>query len=229
MRVATRQSERLGRARSLLYVKPMARSFFHSVKNSATTRFGSVGSFIGCKRLSFFMPMNRSRRCLDMDRFGHGHGGAGIDRAIPQAGVSASHGRTHVFFDNSMENVLVRIGGPAVPALLEVLSGPNSEMRVCAALVMGIMGRTSVEGDCLTRRALERLHGIFDVTDQSQAKLMMDFGDLFEDLGVGGRLAVPDLNELRKHANPWVRMWAAQALDRIIPRDRLPMESGRSR
>jgi HEAT repeat protein len=97
------------------------------------------------------------------------------------------------------------------------------------ALVMGVMGRTSVEGDCLTRWALEWLHRILDVTDQRQEELMMDFGDLFEDLGVGGRLAIPDLNELRKHANPWVRMWATQALDRIIPRDRLPLKSGSSR
>ena len=40
----------------------------------------------------------------------------------------------------------------------------------------------------------------------------------FEDighLGRGARLASPRLNESRKHPNPWIRLWATEALERI--------------
>jgi hypothetical protein len=36
--------------------------------------------------------------------------------------------------------------------------------------------------------------------------------------GVAGRLAIPRLREFQKHANPWVRMSATEALLRIAPR-----------
>ena len=52
---------------------------------------------------------------------------------------------------------------------------------------------------------------------------MEDFGEWFEDLGVGGRLAVPALTELCKHGNPWNRMWATDALRRITATDRAMM------
>ncbi len=43
-------------------------------------------------------------------------------------------------YDGSIDESLVRIGGPAVPALLEVLNGPNKDMRACAAVVLGRIG-----------------------------------------------------------------------------------------
>ena len=50
----------------------------------------------------------------------------------------------------------------------------------------------------------------------------MNIGECFENLGrfgVGGHLAIPRLNELRRHQNPWVRMWATETLKRIVPED----------
>jgi HEAT repeat protein len=88
------------------------------------------------------------------------------------------------------------------------------------ALVLGVMGRTSVEGDCLTRSDLERLDWMIAQADPRDLDPPMLVGGWFENLGrfgVGGRLAIPRLNEFRKHSNPWVRMWAAEALRRIGP------------
>ncbi len=43
-------------------------------------------------------------------------------------------------FNSAVRDSLVRIGGPAVPALLDVLRGPDLKMRVCAADVIGRIG-----------------------------------------------------------------------------------------
>jgi len=51
--------------------------------------------------------------------------------------------------------------------------------------------------------------------------LPMFVGEWFERLGrfgVGGRLAIPRLREFQKHPDPWVRMWASEALMRIMPK-----------
>jgi HEAT repeat protein len=99
---------------------------------------------------------------------------------------------------------------------------PNRHALEGRALVLGIMGRTSVEGDWLTRRDLERLDLMFAHPDPRRGDMPMPVGDWFEHLsrfGVGGRLAIPRLNEFRKHPNPWVRMWASEALTRIVPND----------
>jgi HEAT repeat protein len=88
------------------------------------------------------------------------------------------------------------------------------------AFVLGVMGRTSVEGDCVTRSDLERLDRIFAEADRSDWDPSTHVGELFENLGrfgVGARLAIPRLNEFRKHPSPWVRMWATEALRRIVP------------
>jgi HEAT repeat protein len=90
------------------------------------------------------------------------------------------------------------------------------------ALVLGVMGRTSVEGDCLTRSDLKRLDWMFAEADPRDWDPPMHVGEWFEDLGrfgVGGRLAIPRLNDFRKHSNPWVRMWATEALRRIVRED----------
>jgi HEAT repeat protein len=94
------------------------------------------------------------------------------------------------------------------------------------AVVLGAMGRTSVEGDCLTRHNLKRLDHIFEPNELMPGELPIDAGlgteSWFEDLGrlgVGGRLAIPRLIEFRKHPNPFVRMWASEALAQILPKD----------
>jgi hypothetical protein len=37
------------------------------------------------------------------------------------------------------------------------------------------------------------------------------------ELGVGARLAIPRLEELCKHRNAWVRLWAIEALRKVRP------------
>jgi HEAT repeat protein len=89
-------------------------------------------------------------------------------------------------------------------------------------MVLGSMGRTSFEGDWLTRRYLERLddrlaHGHPNDRDPFEHGewLLESFGRL----GAAGRLAIPRLKELREHHDPFVRMWASEALKRISPHE----------
>ncbi len=88
------------------------------------------------------------------------------------------------------------------------------------ALVLGAMSRSSVEGDCLTRRYLQRIDRMvvhFPPDNYSSFDFLEEWFEVLGRLGIGARLAVPRLNEFRNHANPWVRMWAAEALRQISP------------
>jgi hypothetical protein len=89
-------------------------------------------------------------------------------------------------------------------------------------MVLAAMGRTSVEGDVVTRQRLSRLNSMLafpDPRDEEVAHLEGWF-EAFSRLGVGGRLAIPRLEEFRMHPNPWVRMWAREALEKIQGRRR---------
>ena len=217
-------------------------------------------------------------------------------------------------FSAGARDALVRIGGPAVPALIEVLDGPDSGMRVCAAealgrigpearkavpsliravaqrevigesellvdhavevlgrlgpaakatlpvlsslvialyqlapdgsqvaeswlnkpfsarpgewiyrrlanraMVLAAMGRTSLEGDIATRFYLESLESmeLSGTPLDDDVDYLEEWIERFGRLGVGARLAVPRLKELGQRANPWVRMWAREALEKI--------------
>jgi HEAT repeat protein len=88
------------------------------------------------------------------------------------------------------------------------------------AVVFGAMGQSSVEGDYLTRLFLEQIDTIiantYPIGDYGIADLERWF-ETIGHLGASGRLAVPRLNDFRKnHRNPWVRLWAAEALERIV-------------
>jgi len=88
------------------------------------------------------------------------------------------------------------------------------------AMVLGAMGRTSVESDWLTRRWLESMDAMIAFGHPIDGDPADDQESWFEKIGrfgVAGRLAIPRLNEFRKYPNPWVRMWAAEALERIVP------------
>ena len=88
------------------------------------------------------------------------------------------------------------------------------------AMVLGAMGRSSVEGDCLTRHYLERIDGMIanaDPRDENGIEYLEGWLERLGDFGTAARLAIPRLNEFREHLNPWVRMWAAEALERIVP------------
>jgi hypothetical protein len=93
----------------------------------------------------------------------------------------------------------------------------------CRAMLLGVMGRPSVEADWLTRDDLQRLDSMFARADPRDSKPQIPDGEWFESLGRiggGGRVAIPRLRDYLKHPSPWVRMWAAEALERIAPRAR---------
>ena len=88
-------------------------------------------------------------------------------------------------------------------------------------VVEGAMGRATFEGDWLTRRclamvdrSLERLHPM----DGDGSTYLEEWIETFGSFGPAARLAIPRLNEFRKHPNPWVPMWASEALERIVPK-----------
>jgi HEAT repeat protein len=87
-------------------------------------------------------------------------------------------------------------------------------------IVLGAMGRATFEGDWLTRRFLERLDssiGHLDPRDGDESDYLEEWLERLSRLGPSARLAVPRLQEFRKHPNPWIRMWASEALIRIVP------------
>ena len=90
------------------------------------------------------------------------------------------------------------------------------------AMVLGAMGRTSFESDWVTRSLLARLD-----LELAQPTLLLETEPLeyceawFEEIGrlrVAGRLAIPRLKVMGDSPSPIVRMWAAEALERIAPR-----------
>jgi len=110
-----------------------------------------------------------------------------------------------------LENPDIRTGGLSAERLLEA--------RV---IVLGAMGGASFEGDWLTRRFLERLNSslaYLHPIDGDGSIYLEEWLEMFGRLGPAARLAIPRLNEFRNHPNPWVRMWASEALARIVPKD----------
>lgn len=86
------------------------------------------------------------------------------------------------------------------------------------AMLLGAMGQTSREADALIRGDLEYLDWVVEGADREGYDLFPEW--VIERLGrfgVGGWLAVPRLNQLRKHRDPWIRQWAGEALVRINP------------
>jgi hypothetical protein len=74
--------------------------------------------------------------------------------------------------------------------------------RIAAGLDAQVVGRVpDIGGDTLY------VEGYFEFLGQ---------------FGTAGRLAIPRLNELGKHRNPWIRQWAGETLARIRPPARYP-------
>jgi HEAT repeat protein len=97
---------------------------------------------------------------------------------------------------------------------------PRGELYA-RAMVLGAMGRSSIEGDCLTRRFLEQFdEGMANNYQEEDYAIGFPENEIehLGRLGASARLAFPRLNEIhRSHPNPWVRMYAAEALGRIAP------------
>ncbi len=86
------------------------------------------------------------------------------------------------------------------------------------AMVLGAMGRASFETDWLTRRYLGRIDEMLalDPREDYEHEFLQESIEDLGSFGTAARLAIPRLNAFRKHPNPWVRIWAAEALDRIV-------------
>ena len=85
-------------------------------------------------------------------------------------------------------------------------------------ILLGAIGRTSFETDWVTRRFVERIDSILesvDPRDGNSIEYLEEWLETLGSFGAAGRLSMSRLNELCKHTNPWVRMWAAEALERI--------------
>ncbi len=76
--------------------------------------------------------------------------GAGVEVTVPalierfiQEGCAQLTAQGAIGSNPHVRDSLVQIGGPAVPALIGVLTGPNAGMRVCAAEALGMIGPAS--------------------------------------------------------------------------------------
>jgi HEAT repeat protein len=88
------------------------------------------------------------------------------------------------------------------------------------AIVLGALGRTSPQTDWWTSMRLKHLDTALSDDDLHRTDPDINVEEWFEALaafGTAARSAVPRLNELRKHPSPWVRVWATEALEHIMP------------
>jgi len=84
------------------------------------------------------------------------------------------------------------------------------------ALLLGTMDQTSVEADAAIRSQLENVNDTLEAAEIEGFDRFPEW--MIEQLarfGAGSRLAIPRLEELRRHPYPWIRMWAGEALARI--------------
>ena len=110
------------------------------------------------------------------------------------------------------ESWLENFGAPAYLGL-------DSPLKA-RALLLGVLGRTSLETDWLTGRYLERMDSMFgsiDPREEESIEYIEDWLETLGSFGSAGRLAIPRMKELSKHANPWVRMWLRRPYRRLLP------------
>ena len=84
--------------------------------------------------------------------------------------------------------------------------------------VLGAMGRTSLEADILTKRRLKWLQynlAIDPGEDWEPPTYIEEYLESIGRLGAGARLAIPQLEDLCRHRNSWVRLWASEALEKL--------------
>lgn len=85
------------------------------------------------------------------------------------------------------------------------------------AFVLGGIGRTSPEGDAITRRILERLDAEPTYHDGFDGFGLEDALKELTRLRVGARLAVARLTQLHDHEDPWIRLRVKEVLAEIAP------------
>ena len=91
------------------------------------------------------------------------------------------------------------------------------------ARVLGALGQSSFEGDYWTREYLRTIDSLLEsrVVRDGQTIWVEDWLISLGDLEWGAHLAIPRLTRATHHSNPWVRLWAREALARIV-RHRAP-------
>jgi HEAT repeat protein len=113
-------------------------------------------------------------------------------------------------FDQSVKMALVQIGGPSVPALLEILNGPDEAMRVCAAEALGEIGPAA-------RDAVPRLIQTVERPDDSRDGdiLWRHAIDALGKIGPDAKAAVPTLMDLLGPEGDRADVGIVVALDRL--------------
>lgn len=95
--------------------------------------------------------------------------------------------------DASVRHALVRIGEPSVPGLLDILNGPDPDMRVCAAEALGGIGPGARAAVPALVRALRANDPVLD----DKARILRDHAIVaLGKIGAAARPAVPALNRL---------------------------------
>ncbi|HEV3164424.1 MAG TPA: HEAT repeat domain-containing protein, partial [Isosphaeraceae bacterium] len=125
--------------------------------------------------------------------------GAGTEVTVPslierflKEGCQHLTGMGTIGFSPYIKVTLVRIGGPAVPALLDVLQGPNRDMRVCAAEALGEIGPPARAAVTPLIRAIEHPENEIVVGEILSGHAVRALGRI----GPEARAAVPALNGL---------------------------------
>jgi HEAT repeat protein len=88
------------------------------------------------------------------------------------------------------------------------------------AMVLGAMGRASLESDWVVRHYLDQLDWMLAHSDPGGGgpyKYLESWLEIFGRFGTAGRPAIPRLKELCNHPSPFARMWAPEALEQITP------------
>ena len=124
--------------------------------------------------------------------------GAGAEVTVPiliqrflKRGCQHLTGMGAIGYDPSSEDSLVRIGGPAVPALLEILNGPNGDMRVCAARALARIGPPARAAVPSLIRAIEHLD------PKREPEILVPHAiQALGRIGPEARVAIPVLNGL---------------------------------
>jgi HEAT repeat protein len=105
---------------------------------------------------------------------------------------------------------VIRLGEPAVPGLIELLSDPDPRLRAKAASTlwgMGDRGKTAVPALCTA-------------LGDSESTVRVGSAMALENMGPAAADAVPALVTALGHPDGDVRVWAAKALGKIGPQAR---------
>jgi HEAT repeat protein len=115
-----------------------------------------------------------------------------------------------------------KIGEEWLAKSIPGVRNPQS-VRVSAdgrALILGALGRSSLEADWVARRWVDGLHSMLaslGPLDGDASTVLEGWLQPIARLGPAGRVAIPLLNELRENANPLIRLWADETLREIEP------------